>query len=234
MDYFSATRSPSPSPELQLPETPKAKKGSAKITPSKVTKRGRPASTPGIAGTPPSARGLKNSPVPKTKAEIQPYDQLVLDLRAANPPTPWKEIEVLYREAGGITTGAQALKNNRYPLLKAAAIEVTSADTKAEIQPYDQLVLDLRARNPPTPWKEIETLYRDAGGITTGHLNLKVRIGLLEALEEEMTETEQAVEEEFQKQVWGLVAEKLKVEKGREWNAKFLKNTCDGLKKGTL
>ncbi|EPE28232.1 hypothetical protein GLAREA_09352 [Glarea lozoyensis ATCC 20868] len=128
MDYFSATRSPSPSPELQLPETPKAKKGSAKITPSKVTKRGRPASTPGIAGTPPSARGLKNSPVPKTKAEIQPYDQLVLDLRAANPPTPWKEIEVLYREAGGITTGAQALKNNRYPLLKAAAIEVTSAD----------------------------------------------------------------------------------------------------------
>ncbi|EPE28231.1 hypothetical protein GLAREA_09351 [Glarea lozoyensis ATCC 20868] len=169
MEFFDIDDSESP--EYQLPTTSNIKKVTMKGTsPNKVTKK-TPISSP--------SRALKNSPVPKTKAEIQPYDQLVLDLRA---------------------------------------------------------------RNPPTPWKEIETLYRDAGGITTGHLNLKVRIGLLEALEEEMTETEiqdliaakQAVEEEFQKQVWGLVAEKLKVEKGREWNAKFLKNTCDGLKKGTL
>lgn len=138
MDSFNDNLSDSAA-ENQLLSTPKknAKTVMKGTPPNKVVKR--------TMNTPTSGRDLKNSPLPKvstntrnisistnrkaqSKDEIQPFDQVVLDHRAAVPPTPWKEIETLYRAAGGITTGYNNLKNFRYIRLKAAAIEVTETD----------------------------------------------------------------------------------------------------------
>jgi hypothetical protein len=117
------------------------------------------------------------------------------------------------------------------------------------------LVLDLRARNPPTPWKEIEVLYREAGGVTTGFKNLKDnRFPLLKAAATEVTAadvrtsivcsglywhwqieilkaSEAAISEELEKEKWGRVAEHMKTLNGPEWDAKFVKKTFAGLQK---
>ena len=127
----------SPTPDHQQLSTTKNAKTNVKGTsPTKVVKR---------TGTLATARVSKNSPYPKvqkysfqkkratdetykTKAEIQPYDQLILDLRGAPKPPSWKEIENLFREAGGKTSGYTELMNHRYPKLKAMAIEVSDED----------------------------------------------------------------------------------------------------------
>jgi hypothetical protein len=63
-----------------------------------------------------------------------------------------------------------------------------SYKTKVEMKPYDILILEERAKVPPTSWRDIETKYRAAGGITTGHKDISSnRYHKLKAINDEMT-----------------------------------------------
>jgi hypothetical protein len=129
------------------------------------------------------------------------------------------------------------------------------------MQPYDQLILDERAKDPPTPWKQIEGLFRAAGGITTGWDTLnKNRFAKLKAIGDDMSSKEASIgfcnfgssemadkkqlqdlvaaeaeiEMEYQKEKWSRVATHLKsVHDGKEWNAKFLQKQFDRVSKGS-
>ncbi|EPE28229.1 hypothetical protein GLAREA_09349 [Glarea lozoyensis ATCC 20868] len=91
-----------------------------------VTKR--PQKTSSAANTPSSAKFATASPKPNSLSEIQPYDRLLLDGRAANPPVSWKELEVQYRAAGGLTTGANTLRVNQYSMLLALGEEMSKEE----------------------------------------------------------------------------------------------------------
>ncbi|EHL03261.1 hypothetical protein GLAREA_09350 [Glarea lozoyensis ATCC 20868] len=145
-EFSDETMSLNPSEDDFTPQTPKQRKSS----PNKVVKRSQ-------ATTPSPGRVLKNSPMPKCKSEIQAYDQILLDARAANPPIPWKDIAIMYEKAGGITTGMTNLKNHRFAALKEVATEASAEDI--EIMVAAQAVVD--AEWEKEKWARIAVKIRE-------------------------------------------------------------------------
>ena len=90
-------------------------------------------------------------------------------VKGASPSKVVKRTTTTPRSAAGVNSPLPKVSTNcispRYILI--------GTQNREEMQPYDKLLLELRSCDPPKAWKEIETLFTAAGGVTSSYKYLK-------------------------------------------------------------